>query len=436
MLRVAGLLAAVVIVLQGGVVSGADPSPAAGSDGPGWTTAKLSVPKDANVLVAGVAAGPDQAVIVGGRVCEIPPGGAADGPWRCHGQAWTSRDGSTWTAAKAATVGLDLGYVSLDSSGPEVGIGGVAHGPGGWVAHGLQQPRLDGPQRAAIWRSADGSTWEQVDTGKAFPAGTHLTAILGASDGYLLAGVVHARRAPRAAIWSSADGLRWVRVKGDEVADIGGYIDTMEEPGSGGIRSLTLAPGPTEGGAIGDGAVAAGSACFAPMDDSIWAWNGICWAHLWRTPDGQTWSTSSAGGVSSGLHHVAALGDRLLVGTAICEECPDVLLLTEDGQEWNVPFATPVGDRTAALLSTADRFVSVMTPEPAADHPLVVWSSATGSDWVVDDSQPTVPASGRVREVAATTWMGRLLLAVTVETDSGPTPFVSFALLGPAVDAG
>ena len=104
--------------------------------------------------------GPDTLVAVGRRACERTK---SEEIGRCWGQPWVSTDGVAWEAVEARTSGLDLGRFSAVTSGPEVGVEGVAYGPGGFVAygwaHGEGGRRLPAP---ALWRSDDGRSWERV----------------------------------------------------------------------------------------------------------------------------------------------------------------------------------------------------------------------------------------------------------------------------------
>ena len=168
-------------------------------------------------MATGVAVGPAAMVVVGGRACERTPG---DDIGRCWGQPWVSTDGSTWEAVEAHASGLDLGRFTAALSGPEIGIEGVAHGPGGFVAFGWA--RSDPDSRAgtgklgvtpALWRSDDGRAWERLPSPDSFlaegpgPSGAWPKTIVGTADGYLLGGTLYASPAPRGAIWSSPDGV-------------------------------------------------------------------------------------------------------------------------------------------------------------------------------------------------------------------------------------
>jgi hypothetical protein len=95
-------------------------------------------------------------------------------------------------AVEAHSSGLDLGRFTAALSGPEVGVEGVAYGPGGFVAFGWarsgQASRVGtGPNGVtpALWRSDDGRSWERLPTPDSFvakgpgPSGAWPTTIVG-----------------------------------------------------------------------------------------------------------------------------------------------------------------------------------------------------------------------------------------------------------------
>ncbi len=228
---------------------------APGIDTDAWSATVLPQTEDTSALATGVAVGSDLVVAVGGRACERVKNGDLG---RCWGQPWISTDGVSWEAVEARTSGLDLGRFTMATSGPEIGVEGVAYGPGGFVAYGWAAGGgRPGSLAPALWRSADGRSWERVPAPQGFQTeglmqlmvpGPWLHAIAGSEDGYLLGGVLYVKPAPRAAIWSSPDGLTWTLADGDEVFDVGAYIDTMETPMAGGIDSIAIAPSGADDG--------------------------------------------------------------------------------------------------------------------------------------------------------------------------------------------
>lgn len=383
-------------------------------------------------VAVGVAVGPASMVAVGQRACVLGRRETS----HCWGPVWTSPDGVSWDAVDPRSSGLDLGLIRPTISGPEVGLEGVAYGPAGFLAFGrVGEP---GGQRSAVWSSVDGSSWERVTASDTFPTAARLRTILGAEDGYLLGGVIYFDQAPRAAIWSSPDGKTWTRARAEEVFEIGGYIDTMEDPQAGGVNAFALYPGTEIGSSsLADGVVAVGQGCMPSFDRDPWAWGGTCWGQLWRSPDGLAWEKDEGamprpqGAISA----VAALADRLLVDAPICfDTCGSALLLTPDGTDWQVAYGSPVDGELKAMTAAGGRFLALLAgPGAQGDEPggtLALWSSGDGTDWTLEEAQPTLPLAGL--------WIHDVDMAVagdhvvvTVSGDVDGSELVSIALLSP-----
>lgn len=398
-----------------------------------WSSTVLPQPAG-EALVVGVAVGPESMVAVGQRVCDRMTADTA----RCWGQAWTSADGVTWQAANPRASGLALGRSYPVFSGPEVGLQGVAYGPAGFLAYGRIGTGDTLGQGSAVWRSADGRSWERLTDTTAFPQKARLRTILGTDDGYLLGGVIYYEKAPRAAIWSSPDGQTWTRARStadDQTFEIGGYIDTMEDPGSGGVDAFALYPGSTDSTAsMANGVVAVGQACMPSFDEDPWAWNGACWGQVWSSSDGLTWRKDEGtrprpfGAIS----HAAALADRLLLGAPICHDgCADALLWADDGTSLRVAYGSPVDGQLEGLVAQAGRFRALLAAEgEGASSQLALWVSGDGTNWTREDAQPELPVSVRFHDVDMAIAGERLV--VTVSGEAAPDgDFISLALLSP-----
>ena len=396
-----------------------------------WSAALLP---GGDALAVGVAVGPSAIVAVGERACESQ----GSRPARCWGQAWTSADGITWDTPDARTSGLDLGHFRPTTSGPEVGIEGIAYGPAGFLAFGRAEAG-DRGQVSAVWRSGDGTSWERLTAAGGFPPGTRLRTILGADDGYLLGGVIYGDRAPRAAIWSSPDGRTWTLARGKETFDIGGYIDTMEDPMAGGINGLALYPGPSDGtgGALADGAIAVGQGCMPSLDKEPWAWNGACWGQLWRSTEGLTWQKGEMPRPQGAIGSAVAAGERLVIDAPICfDDCASALMVTDDVAEWSVAYGSPVDGDLRALASKGAGFQAILAvPDGQTKqhgYALTLWSSEDGTNWALERPQPRLPI--------VITWLDHVDIAaagdrlvVTASGWAGPDQLVSVALLSPAM---
>lgn len=222
---------------------------------------------------------------------------------------WTSPDGREWTR-----VVDDLGVFG-DAASPfgeqaEQRIVDVSATAAGVVAVGTDGTLSD--HDAAVWVSADGSTWERV---------VHDAAVFGGEGDQLINAVVHldgllvavGESAERATVWVSTDGMQWTKA---EVADANLGPSTMSD--------VT----PFDGGFV-----AVGSAGVA-----------MCPA-VWLSPAGQSWRWISAetAGTLSGfaaeectlrpMSNVVGGGRRLVaMGTRLLEdEDPTYADLTTDG---------------------------------------------------------------------------------------------------------
>jgi len=112
-----------------------------------------------------------------------------------------STDGVRWTAGG-----------QLDMTGlPAVGVNSVVEGPAGVLAMAIEVSACGGPSLvSAMWQSADGMVWRQVDIGTAFGGG-FVSAIDAGSAGYIATGSTGGDT-PAPAVWTSADGLTWKTV--------------------------------------------------------------------------------------------------------------------------------------------------------------------------------------------------------------------------------
>ncbi|MFO1541396.1 MAG: hypothetical protein ACKOTZ_13285 [Chloroflexota bacterium] len=385
-----------------------------------WTVTRLPPVRGDAAYVRHIAAGPAGLVAIGLRV------GTTDGqPMRAWGEVWRSADGVSWTAVDPVAGGLALGAYRPVLSGPETGLIDVAAGPDGFVlvGRGTFGPVADRP--IAVWRSPDGATWTRTDA--RFPAATRPTRLVRGSDGYLLAGVIYGERAPRAAVWSSPDGRMWTRAADDDVFGVGGYIDTMEDPASGGIGALT---------AVGGGALAVGLACFPSFDRTRWAWSGGCWGDGWVSPDGTGWADATLPQTAGSYTGAAALGTRAIVTTEICPDCPPAVLVADidvDGDgapdadaPWRVAYGAPVGGRFLAIAAGADAAWILLAGPTGGLH---LWRSADGERWAEVPDLPAIPGGATwVAEGDLAIHDGHVVIVASVEAG---TPG-AWVLRGPA----
>jgi hypothetical protein len=391
-----------------------------------------------DALVTGVAVGPTSVVAVGQRVCAKTPTTRA----LCWGQAWTSPDGIAWQSVEATSSGLELGRYRPVLSGPEIGLDGVAYGPAGYLAYGRVETKSDG-QVPAVWRSDDGSSWDRLTADGTFPAGARLRTIVGAADGYLLGGVIYGRT-PRAAIWSSSDGRSWTRARGsedDHTFDVGGYVDTMEDPLSGGVNAFAIEAGPGgDSASLADGVVAVGQVCAPALDEDPWAWNGACEGQQWTSPDGLVWQSGDMARSRGPATAVATAGGRLIVAAPVCwDDCSSTLLTSADGSAWDVAYGSPVGGEVKALASMGGRFYALVASPvvfPQGPAILVLWSSGDGTDWTLEEWYPSMPLGPMWLHAVDMAVLGDRLLLTASGTEGLGEAGGSVAILSPALPAG
>ena len=295
-------------------------TPAAGSGaqlGDSWVAAQMPVVVGRPVgrIEAVTAGGPGFVAV--GRGC-VNTG--ADLP-TCEGVVWTTTDGKAWHRTPAGDP-TDTGAV-FNPSGPEIGMFDVAAGGPGIVAIGYAA-RPD--MAATIWFSSDnGASWERAKIGDV--GSTRVNAIAWDGRQFVMVGEDRSqwdgtlagmdKASARAAVWTSTDGYSFTRVPHSEIFDVGEFIDTMEDPSTGGMNDVVAGPA---------GLVAVGSVCTAEP--------GGCKAAAWTSADGSSWEREVAmrapGDVafSSGLNGVAASDSGYI---AVSD---DTVLMSADGRSW------------------------------------------------------------------------------------------------------
>ena len=363
-------------------------TPAVGDDGQlgdSWVAAQMPV-------VVGRPVGRIEAVTAGGPgFVAVGRGCLSNGETpTCEGVVWTSTDGKVWVRTPAGDP-TDTGAF-FSTSGPEIGMFDVAAGDPGIVAIGYAaRPDL----AATIWFSSDnGASWERAKIGGA--GSTRVNAVAWDGRSFIIVGEDRsqwdgtlegmAKAKARAAVWTSTDGHNYTRVPHSEVFDVGDFIDTMEDPSTGGMNDVVAGPA---------GLVAVGSVCTAEP--------GGCKAVAWTSADGSSWELAVAmrapGDVafSSGLNGVAASeSGYIAVGD-------DTMLMSADGRSWErraqmgrLSEVVTVGTRffgTAryddgqdiAVFDSAGRlsFVDVGDPLPGTVYNPAEWHFAATQDVAV-----------------------------------------------------
>ena len=125
----------------------------------------------------------------------------------------TSGDGVTWRFAPAQR--------TLEGAGFEA----VAERPNGYLAVGWALAE-DGSGVPAVWRSADGLTWNRVLDIAGLASGLLVRATLW-DDRILVRGMINAGMTTRAASWESHDGVHWTLLPlGADIPDLTGTMSS------------------------------------------------------------------------------------------------------------------------------------------------------------------------------------------------------------------
>ena len=143
----------------------------------------------------------------------------------------------------------------------------------------------------------------------------------------------------RAAVWTSSDGRTWIRVPHSPIFDVGDFIDTMEDPSTGGMSDLVPGPG---------GLVVVGSDCTS---------QGGCRPAAWTTGGSDTWArVADMEALSGRLRSIAASSSGYMavgVGEA-------AVMQSSDGQTWRRTTPTPAQDLDT-VTRMGDRFFVTAT---------------------------------------------------------------------------
>jgi len=338
------------------------------------------LPKD-HYTPTSIAVGPDgQVVVVGGAGCAT----SSDTGTSCV--ARMSRADSIEAAELVpgdTGTAFDVGG-AVPTSGPQLGIDHVAASDDGFVAIGYAD---DGGFGVSIWRQEPGKRWERLPRDRVFKD-ARVRTVAAIDGGWVIGGEIFAPDGPRAAVWLSQDGRRWQRVQDGPVFDVGGYLDTGEEPAAGGILDSATA---------GRRIVLVGST----RDDR----GEASTAAAWVSDDGRSWRRSTMPTVDGRIVAVARLGSGFIVFTSDGQPgTADPIMLSDDGETWRevVPqgfppgveatAAAPVGNSVAVAVARNERLEMLGSPDG------VHWSTI---DSLAFETTPGVtPPEGSVRIAA------------------------------------
>ena len=340
-----------------------------------WVQAKVPAVVDRPIgrIEAVTAGGPGFVAVGRGCIGEAPT---------CEAIVWTSADGRAWTRAPASDA-TDIGAY-LATTGPAIGMFDVAAGTPGIVAIGYAaRPDL----QATVWFSADGTSWERIPLGLEPPAaspgglnGARVNAVTWDGGQFVIVGEDRSdwkgfgssltTAKARAAAWTSPDGRSWTRVPHAPVFEVGGFIDTTEDPSTGGMADVMAGP---------DGLVAVGSVCNTKASAG-------CQPAVWTSPDGTSWTRlKDVPAMSGGLRALATSDAR----TAFVAVGAATVLTSRDGLTWVQQPVEPPND-FQGVTWIGDRFFATVLGGPET-----VWTSEDGSAWIPASVQGGPAADAR-----------------------------------------
>ena len=389
-----------VVVTPPSIAPSTLPGPVSDSSSPvtSWQAASIgetgSLPED----FTAVASSGSTYVTVGGTSCTS----SSDGLSGCWAEVYRSIEGRKWTKADTAQSSLAVG-TAITLSGPRPGMIDVAGGGGGFVAIGFAG---DDVVKATVWQSIDGLIWERLPD-EPF-TGADLRAVVNLSGRWVVAGTIVADAAPRGAMWWSDDGKAWNRVPDAAVFDVGGYIDTGESSGAGGVRALA-----TDGTRI----VGVGSACDPD--------GASCAATIWTSVDGIRWERQDgrdlpgAGALVGGFVAHGNAGFVVMGSSCSVTGCVGTGLRSPDGRSWTEISQVGLGE-IRAIAAVGDGFV-VATPTQATPPGLALLASTDGRTWIPLDGIPTVEGGVLSAVDMVPALDGRVIAVVRFEVHDGPS---------------
>jgi hypothetical protein len=255
-------------------------------------------------------------VIVGG------PGLVAVGEGDDGAAVWTSIDGFAWSRVPNPVSVFSGGHTMFS----------VTAGTSGMVAVGGERgpEHESGDGDAAVWTSADGTTWSLVPHDESVLGGEgeqQMVSVTAGGPGLVAVGWDTSSGSQDAAVWTSVDGITWSRVPNDESVFGGQHDQTMSSVAVG-----------------GPGLVAVGADSFLDVDRGQLTGydDSISVAAVWTSVDGLTWTR---------VPH-------------------DETILGGEGNQW-----------MSSVASASVGLVAVGGDWSRAVHHAAVWTSVDGITW-------------------------------------------------------
>jgi hypothetical protein len=287
--------------------------------------------------------------------------GAADG----HPAIWRRAADGSWTLISASSPAVSQ-RPGTDS------LIGLAHGPAGWIAVGTADSQ--GSQQPVVLTSADGATWQAVNSTAFTAPGISVMGVTAGRSGYVVVGKQMSNGRTFAAMWWSGDLRNWT----------GGS--------NGGLDGRLKSSAVYAVGATATGFVAAGT-------------HGGCHT-IWTSADGKTWSPYDVpkppGATDALLQQVAVNGTRVVTAGYVVDkagDAPVVVVSADGGRTWRqILLSAPGGVGAVSTLTAAGNgFVAAGMAGPAGAQHAVTWSSPDGITW----SAATPVSAGQITALSA-----------------------------------
>ncbi len=258
-------------------------------------------------------------------------------------EIWRTTDGLTWEQANTDGFG-DANNMNVFALVPF----------GDHLYAATDNSTMGGGTGGEVWRTADGTSWEQVNTDGFGDANNIVAWTMAVFTDTLYVGT--ANYANGAEIWRSTDGTTW------EQANTDGFGDANN------VRALSMA--------AFDGYLYVGTT------------NSATGSEIWRTADGTTWTQVNSDGFGSaandGTYTLAPFGGYLYAGTRN-RSTGGQLWRTADGTTWESVITDGFGDTDNdtinVLVALGDDFYAGTARADGATTGAEIWRSSDGTSW-------------------------------------------------------
>ena len=258
-------------------------------------------------------------------------------------EIWWTADGLTWEQANSDGFG-DANNMNVFALVPF----------GDYLYAATDNSTMGGGTGGEVWRTDDGTTWDQVNTDGFGDADNIVAWTMAVFTDTLYVGTLN--QANGAEIWRSTDGTTW------EQANTDGFGDANNE------RALFMA--------VFDGHLYVGTK------------NSATGSEIWRTADGTSWTQANSDGFGSaandGAYALAPFGGYLYAGTRN-RSTGGQLWRTADGTAWESVITDGFGDTDNdtinVLAALGGDFYAGTARADGATTGAELWRSSDGTVW-------------------------------------------------------